>query len=261
MITGTEYTWPTALTPCHDVQTMSRRELDEQVIRDRRDPRREESIPPERRNSVPADTAVDPVPGRGFGESIPVPNITALAPNSSASPREEPPRSKPEFTTTLGSGAGRPLTSGAHGHVITVADPRLSEVEPFLRAGDWDGLLKSLGTPEQAGKLPPNLGLVYAIASKEKESGHAASGKGGSPIDATDLAIRCTAGLLNVPADSALALVIAKRLVRLNPVGWQKRPAPPASVSAMIIFVALVLGGLVGWLVATGRLYVQLRLK
>jgi len=228
---------------------MSRRELDEQVIRDRRDPRREESIPPERRPSEPMPAG---------GNSIPVPDITALAPTSSAPPpADDAPRSRPDFTTTLGSGAGRPMTSGSHGHVITVADPRLAEVEPFLRAGDWDGLLKSLGTPEQAGKLPPNLGLIYAVASKEKES----SGKGASHLDATDLAIRCTAGLLNVPADSALALAIAKRLVRRNPVAWQKRPAPPASISALIIIVALVLGGLVGWLVATGRLHVQLRLK
>lgn len=225
----------------------SRRDIDEQVVRDRRDPRREESIPPEKRRSDQPPLA---------GNSIPVPDVTALAPTSSAPPAaEEPPKSRPDFTTTLGSGAGRPVVSGAHGHVITVVDPRLAEIEPFLRAGDWDGVLKVLGAPDQAGKLPPNLGLVYAIARKEKE----ASGKAEGKIDATDLAIRCTAGILNVPADSALALVIAKRLVRSNPVAWQQRPAPPARVSAFIMLIALVIGGLVGWLVATGRLHVRLR--
>lgn len=219
---------------------MSRRDIDEQVVRDRRDPRREESIPPDRR---PSD--------QPKSDSIPIPDVTALEPTSSA-----PPAPKPDFSVTLGSGAGRPpLTTPGHGTVITVIDPRLGEIEPFLRAGDWDSVLKALGTHDQAGKLPPNLGLLYAIARKEKES----AGKLEGTLDATDLAIRCTAGLLNVPADSALALVVAKRLVRLNPVAWQKRPAPPARVSAIIMLVALVIGGLVGWLVATGRLQIRLR--
>lgn len=226
------------------MKTMSsRRDINEQVVRDRRDPRREESIPPEKRRSDQPPLA---------GNSIPVPDVTAFAPTSSAPPAAEP---KPDFTTTLGSGAGRPVTAAAHGHVITVVDPRLAEIEPFLRAGDWDGVLGVLGAPDQAGKLPPNLGLVYAIARREKEATGHAEGK----IDTTDLAIRCTAGILNVPADSALALVIAKRLIRSNPVAWQKRPAPPAGISAFIMLIALVIGGLVGWLVATGRLHVRLR--
>lgn len=193
------------------------------------------------------------------GNSIPVPDVTALAPSSSAPPprADVEPRSRPDFTTTLGSGGERPMVSGAHGQVITVVDPRLAEIEPYLRSGDWNAVLEKLGGPDQAGKLPPNLGLLYALARKEKE----AAGQLQGHLDATELAIRCTAGLLNVPSDSALALLIAKRLIRLNPVAWQKRPAPPASVSALIMFVALVIGGLVGWLVATGRLHVQLRLR
>jgi len=226
----------------------SRRDIDEQVVRDRRDPRREETIPPDRR------TSDQPAPYASAGSSIPVPELTALAPTSS--PNEEPvPRSKPDFTTTLGSGGGRPMISGAHGTIITNVDPRLGEIEPSLRAGDWDAVLTKLGPADQAGKLPPTLGLIYALARKEKE----ASGKVEGKIDATELAIRCTAGLLGVANDSALALVIAKRLVRSNPIAWQKRPAPPASVSAIIILIALVLGSLVGWLAATGRLHVRLR--
>jgi hypothetical protein len=186
-----------------------------------------------------------------------VPDVTALTPTSSTPPpTEEPvPRSKPDFATTLGSGAGRPMISGTHGTIITIVDPRLGEIEPFLRAGDWDAVLTKLGPPDQAGKLPPTLGLIYALARKEKE----ASGKVEGKIDATELAIRCTAGLLGVANDSALALVIAKRLVRSNPISWQKRPAPPARVSAFIILVAIILGSLVGWLAATGRLHVRLR--
>ncbi|MBI2388179.1 MAG: hypothetical protein HYV09_01070 [Deltaproteobacteria bacterium] len=249
----------------------SRRNIDEQVVRDRRDPRREESIPPEKRISVePAPLpSVEPAPGPSLvtGSSIPVPDVTALAPTSSAHPPREPaaerpserpparsieveePRRRPELATTLGTGADR--AHAAQPHVVTNADPRLEVLEPLLRAGDWNAVLRALGPAEQAGRLPPNLGLIYAVARKESE------GPTDKGSQSTELAIRCTAGLLGVASDSAIALVVAKRLIRKNPVGWQQRPAPPARVSALIMIGALVIGGLVGWLVATGRLHLH----
>lgn len=234
-----------------------RRNIDEQVVRDRRDPRREESIPPEKRISV------EPAPGPSLvtGASIPVPDVTALAPTSSAPPPSAPSAERPserrieleeprrrEVAATLGTGGDR-----AAAHVVTNTDPRLETLESLLRAGDWNAVLQTLGPAEQAGRLPPNLGLIYAIARKEIE------GPTDKGSESTELAIRCTAGLLGVTSDSAIALVVAKRLIRKNPVGWQQRPAPPARVSALIMIAALVIGGLVGWLVATGRLHVQLR--
>jgi hypothetical protein len=180
--------------------------VEEEVVRGKRDPRREESIPPDKRTS-------------GRPESL-VPDVTALAPS-------EPP---PEIAS-----------------IVTNRDPRLEQVESALRVNDWDGVLRALGPADEAGKLPPNLGLIYAIARKEKET---TESKGS---DATEIAIRCAAGLLGVTADSPLALVVAKRIVRKNPVAWQKAPAPPARVSAIIMLIALVIGGAIGWLVATGR--------
>jgi hypothetical protein len=208
------------------------RDIDEQVVRDRRDPRREESIPPEARKSA-----------RPPEEEIP--EVTALAPSEAPPPavEEPPPPSRPSAKIEPESQRRR----------VTNVDPRLEALEPLLRAADWDGVIKQLGSPDEAGKLPPNLGLLYAIARKEKETSES---KGS---DATELAIRCTAGLLGTAPESPVALVVAKRIVRKNPVAWQKAPAPRASVSAIIILVAIAIGGLVGWLVATGRLQVHLR--
>ncbi len=227
------------------------RDIDEEVVRDRRDPRREESVPPEARKK----SSAPPSSHSGEAKLSEPPMITDLAPSvpPGASPAifadattEPPPSSRRDET--------RPRAA------VTVSDPRLEEIEPFLRAGDWDSVLKVLGPPENAGRLPPNLGLIYALARKEKEPvGATTDARAAKGMDVTDLAIRCTAGLIGVPADSALALVVAKRLIRKNPVGWQQRPAPPASVSAIIIVIALVLGGTIGWLVATGHLRVQLR--
>jgi len=202
----------------------SRRDIDEQVVRDRRDPRREESIPPEARKSA-----------RPQDEAIPEAPALAVEP----APVSRPSRDEPEPTSRRGE--------------VTNVDPRIEALEPLLRAGDWDGVLTQLGPANEAGKLPPNLGLIYAIARKEKET---TESKGS---EATELAIRCAAGLLGVAPDSPVALLVAKRIVRKNPVAWQKAPAPRATVSAIIILVAVVIGGLIGWLVATGRLQVRLR--
>lgn len=136
--------------------------------------------------------------------------------------------------------------------IVTNRDPRVDEVETALRRNDWDGVLRALGPADSAGRLPPNLGLIYAIARKEKET-EASKGS-----EATELAIRCAAGLLGVTVDSPLALVVAKRIVRKNPVSWQKAPAS-AGLSAVFMIIALVLGGGIGWLVATGRLQVRYR--
>ncbi len=168
--------------------------------------------------------------------TLQVPSVAPAAPESPAAPA--PPAA--------------PIAPPAR--VVTNSDPRLEELEPLLRAGDWDAVLRALGPDDHAGRLPPNLGLVYAIALREKEtSAESERPRESKGAEATDLAIRCTAGLLGVSTDSALALVVAKRLLRRNPVGWQKRPAPPARVSALIMVAALAIGSALGWLVASGH--------
>jgi hypothetical protein len=133
-------------------------------------------------------------------------------------------------------------------------DPRLSEVEPLLRGGNWEQVLQVLGPAEAAASLPPSLALLYSVARKERE----AIGDVAGDVDATALAIRSAATLLGVAEGSALALVVAKRVVRQNPVAWQKRRAPPAKVSALIMIAALVISSLVAWLVFSGHISVRL---
>lgn len=208
------------------------RDIDEEVVRRKRDPRRESSMPPGPHDD---DDAVD----------LSTLQVASLPPSpASAEPEQPAEPTKPED----------PAPSRT-ARVVTNTDPRLDELEPLLRAGDWDAVLRALGPDDQAGRLPPNLGLVYAIARREKEAGEAEGARSGEPkkTDATDLAIRCTAGLLGVAPESALALVVAKRLLRRNPVAWQQRPAPPASVSALIMIAALAIGSALGWLVASGH--------
>jgi hypothetical protein len=225
---------------------VTKRDIDEQVVRDRRDPRREETVPPERKAPSEVPSVTDLAPSVVPIARVQLEKIDADAPPPSSRRDVEPPSSK---RAIVPASMPKIAVDGTPG-VVTSTDPRLEEVEGFLRINDWDGVLRALGPPEQAGKLPPNLGLLYAIARKEKETDSKGS-------DATEIAIRCTAGLLGVAVDSPLALVVGKRIVRKNPVAWQKAPAPPASVSAVIILIAIVIGGGIGWLFATGRLHVR----
>ena len=129
--------------------------------------------------------------------------------------------------------------------VVTSTDPRLESIEPFVKNGDWAGIIKELGPAEKAGSLPPHLGLLFALAVNE-------SNAAGDAFDPAQLAIRCAAGLFGVPPESAIALVVGKRRLRKNPLSFGKRPAPPARVSFLIVLITLVVGAGVGWLVTGG---------
>jgi hypothetical protein len=132
--------------------------------------------------------------------------------------------------------------------MITSMDPRLIEIEPLLARGDWEGLVKHLGPPEAAGRLPPTLGLLYAVARREA-AGENSSG------DANEMAIRCMAALFGVPPDSETALVLAKRLLRKNPAAWRTRSAPPTKISLLIMTLALLLGAGAGWYLRLGAFH------
>jgi hypothetical protein len=135
---------------------------------------------------------------------------------------------------------------------ITSQDPRYEPIEKLLDANDWKKIGAELGSMEEIGKLPPNLGLVAALAHNE-------NAKDGDP-EAVLTAIRCMAGLLGLPETSPIARVLARRLLRKNPVGIRDRPAPPARTSLLIVLATLVIGGGVGWLASVGSWPAILRL-
>lgn len=137
--------------------------------------------------------------------------------------------------------------------VVTSADPRLREMEPFIENNSWRDISQKLGPATEAGRLPPTLGLLLAVALREGGSDAEAS-------TANDLAIRCSAALFGVPADSALALLFAKRLLRKNPAAWRTQPAPKAQVSLLFIVFALALGAGVGWALSGGLINLPVRL-
>jgi len=129
---------------------------------------------------------------------------------------------------------------------ITSQDPRYEPLEKLLDLNDWKKIGDELGPMSDVGKLPPNLGLLAALAHNE-------IAKDGNP-DAAAAAIRCMAGLLGVSEDSPIARVLARRMLRKNPVKLTERQAPPAKTSLLIVLVTLVLGGGVGFLASGGSL-------
>ncbi len=140
-------------------------------------------------------------------------------------------------------GAPAPHEEAPPSSRVTNVDPRIEGVEEALVRGDWSRVAKDLGKVEDAGSLPPNLGLVCALAHAESST---------DAVGANELAIRCMAAIFGVAPESRLALLLAKRLLRKNPVAWRQRAAPPARVSLLIVLVTLVVGGAVGWLLTSG---------
>jgi hypothetical protein len=144
--------------------------------------------------------------------------------------------------------AESPRSSRTSISVITSVDPRLVDVDPLLAAGEWRKILDLLGPPEAIERLPPTLGLIYAVALRE-------SAGDASATPANELAIRSMAAIYGIPTGSAAALVLAKRLLRQNPAAWRTKPAPPAKFSVLIIVIALALGAGVGWWLSMGSLH------
>jgi hypothetical protein len=132
----------------------------------------------------------------------------------------------------------------AKSSAVTSVDPRHEIVEKLLDANDWRGLSKELGPLEEVGKLPPNLGILAALAHNETiPAGHP---------DAVATVLRCMAAILDVSEDSPIARILARRILRKNPVRLRDRKAPPARVSLLIVGITLAVGGGVGWLVSIG---------
>jgi hypothetical protein len=262
-----------------------RTKLDEAVARPaRHDPRREDSEPPPSRadEEPQAAPAPPPAPAAASPAAPPAaPPADDAARHASAEaidvstlvvpsePPPAPPKPAPEPAPIVAAAddapplpVGRPsraeesLRAPVAGYsvAITSVDPRLESIEPAIAKGDWAEVSKALGSDEQAGRLPPNLGLIFALARKESEPEDAPGHKGSTY---NELAIRCMAGLFGVPEQSPIALVLAKRLLRKNPVSWQKRPAPPAKISFLLIVLAIAVCGGLTWAITQG--YIQFR--
>ena len=127
---------------------------------------------------------------------------------------------------------------------VTSADPRVAALEPLVVINDWKAIAEKLGPVEEAGKLPPNLGLLAALAHNEATAD-------GDPA-ARELSFRCVAALVGMSEDSEIVRVLARRLLRKNPVRFRERKAPPARTSALIVFIVLAVGAGVGWFLSSG---------
>ncbi len=135
---------------------------------------------------------------------------------------------------------------------ITNTDPRYAAIEKLLDANDWKAVGDQLGTLDDVGKLPPNLGLLAAVAHNEATPvGHPES---------VAIAIRCVAAIFGVPEESPIARVLARRLLRKNPTRLRDRPAPPARISLLIIAVTLLLSAGLGWFLSSGGVHMLQKL-
>jgi hypothetical protein len=136
-----------------------------------------------------------------------------------------------------------------------VQDQRLYDLAPAVSAGDWPAVARAFEPPEAVRALPPALGLLYAVAAKEAMS---PLSQAEGDADPNQVAIRCMAELLAVPETSPVALVLAKRLLRANPVSWRQRKAPPIGTSLIIIALGVLVGLGVGYAVSAGVVRIQL---
>lgn len=174
----------------------------------------------------------------------PIPNFASSVPPPRG-PLSSDIDSDPPFPRRRMPTSGAPLPGDEDG--------RLSAIEPLLDRGDWAQIAELLGPAEEADKLPPRLALIYAVARKELESTRSRSSRPKSTFDANALAMQSMAALLGVPPDTAIALVMAKRVLRKHYVKPYQRPALPRT-SMLVVALAIVFGALVGWLAGPGSI-------
>ena len=122
--------------------------------------------------------------------------------------------------------------------------PSLEDLDRLIGRGDYATICKQLGPVERAGELSPALALLYATAHKEVTPD-------AQSAEVNYLAIRSLAALLGVAEDSRIALNLAKRIVRQNPVSGP-RPAPPPVARVALIVLGLAVGIVAGWLAGPG---------
>ncbi|MBK6692891.1 MAG: hypothetical protein IPG50_11920 [Myxococcales bacterium] len=194
---------------------------------------------------TPIDTASDasletpsePLESRSLPRSTPPPPTIGVDTRALSS---APPPPLDSVSIALNAANASSATRAASG---TGGVP-LASVERFIDEGRWDVLSDMLEASARAGELPPHLMMVYAVARAEAH-----------PEDAglVALAIKASADAYGVPEASPIACLLAKRTLRRTPREWGKRPAPRGTISTIIVFVALVLGGGGGFWLSTTR--------
>lgn len=125
----------------------------------------------------------------------------------------------------------------------------LGLVEPLVKQARWSELRDLLARQRAApDALPPAFGLLYAIAMKESSSAEL-SGREQRGPDAELVGIAAVSRMLSVPVESATAVVVAKRALRLKPLEWTTRKAS-GRTSFVAVLLALLFGAGVGYLVS-----------
>ena len=124
--------------------------------------------------------------------------------------------------------------------VKPVTDDRLAQIERLVGRNQWAEVCSLLAPePGAVERLPPTLALVYAVALKESAP---------NARDGDRRAIGAVADILGISRESALALVLGKRLTRRR--NWGETPAPSKAFSAFVVIGGLAIGTLVGWLIS-----------
>ena len=122
-------------------------------------------------------------------------------------------------------------------------------VVALIEQNEWSKVCAQLEPMRDA--LPatsPSLGLLYAVAKHEDALSRSGSRDVRDP-ETERLARESLALLLDIGLDSAAARLLSLRLLRRP---WSSAPAPSARTSALIVFVAVAIGALVGWLLDEG---------
>ncbi len=119
-------------------------------------------------------------------------------------------------------------------------DRDMAKLENLVERGAWEQLAHDIEASAVRGS--PTIALLQVIAKRELLP---TNEKGSSKLNQE--AIQALALLLGVPASSPLALLLAKRLLRRNPVWTAKQPATGLSIGIVLGGLAVGIG--IGWLV------------
>jgi hypothetical protein len=134
-------------------------------------------------------------------------------------------------------------TAAARERPAAIDPAQLRAAEPLLQQARWAELRTLLTSKiSDPAQLPPALALAYAIALKEDTSTEDTK----KPVNADTFGMRVMSQLLGLPEQSALIVLIAKRLLRRRPLDWNQKP--PGRISALLVVSALLVGAMVGLL-------------
>lgn len=198
-----------------------------------------------RQSVAPPPSPAPPVGYIGAGQSI-APTRVSVPPPPTAASEASPAAATAEPPAQLADSVAPPPKPALSAHERKLLDA----AGPLLEQGRWRDL-RLLLAPDHtsAVDLPPVLALLYAVALKEdqQQARHSKHDPFAGPVGAAEsIAISVVQRLFELPEASVISVMIAKRLLRRRPLDWKQKP--PASVSAMLVGSALLLGALVGFL-------------